>query len=155
MTWQVERALGTDYEELVRLLVLNRLPAEGLRDHISTTFVAREAGEIVGSAALEIYADGALLRSVAVRPGRQRQGLGQELTSGAIRVAEELHVPAVYLLTTTAEKFFPKFGFEQIARAEVPSGVRQSVEFTSACPASATVMRKVLSGPAGRPTQSS
>jgi amino-acid N-acetyltransferase len=47
-------------------------------------------------------------------------------------------------LTTTAEHFFPKFGFERIARADVPSSVQRSVEFTSVCPASATVMRKPL-----------
>ena len=55
---------------------------------------------------------------------------------------------AVYLLTTTAERFFPRFGFEQITRADVPATVQESVEFKSACPASAIVMRKHLRGPA-------
>jgi amino-acid N-acetyltransferase len=50
----------------------------------------------------------------------------------------------VFLLTTTAERFFPKFGFEQIARDEVPASVKASVEFRSACCASAIVMRKQL-----------
>ena len=50
----------------------------------------------------------------------------------------------VFLLTTTAERFFPKFGFEQIARDDVPPSVQASVEFRSACPASAIVMRKRL-----------
>jgi amino-acid N-acetyltransferase len=50
----------------------------------------------------------------------------------------------VFLLTTTAERFFPKFGFEQIDREQVPASVQQSVEFQSACPASAIVMRKLL-----------
>jgi amino-acid N-acetyltransferase len=50
----------------------------------------------------------------------------------------------VFLLTTTAEKFFPRFGFEQIAREDVPPSVQASVEFTSACPTSAIVMRKRL-----------
>jgi len=48
------------------------------------------------------------------------------------------------LLTTTAADFFPKFGFEPIARADVPASVQSSIEFTSACPATATVMRKTL-----------
>jgi amino-acid N-acetyltransferase len=47
-------------------------------------------------------------------------------------------------LTTTAERFFPKFGFEPIDREQVPPSVRESVEFQSACPASAIVMRKRL-----------
>ena len=53
-------------------------------------------------------------------------------------------MPALYLLTTTAERYFPKFGFERIERAEVPLSVQTSIEFTSACPSSATVMRKQL-----------
>jgi amino-acid N-acetyltransferase len=47
----------------------------------------------------------------------------------------------LYLLTTTAEEFFPRFGFERIGREEVPAAVRESVEFRESCPASATVMR--------------
>ena len=47
-------------------------------------------------------------------------------------------------LTTTAERFFPKFGFEGIARSDVPPSVQASIEFTSACPSSAMVMRKTL-----------
>jgi len=47
-------------------------------------------------------------------------------------------------LTTTAEGFFPKFGFERIPRADVPARVQESVEFVSACPASAVVMRNTL-----------
>ena len=106
--------------------------------------VARDRGRVVGSAALELYPDGALLRSVAVSREEQGRGLGHQLTDAAIRLAQDVGAPAIYLLTTTAEGFFPKFGFERIARAEVPASVRTSVEFTSACPSTATVMRKSL-----------
>ena len=81
---------------------------------------------------------------MAVAPELQGHGIGRELTDAAIRLADDLHLPAIYLLTTTAERFFPKFGFERIARADVPASVQASVEFTSACPSSATVMRKSL-----------
>ena len=129
---------------MLRLLEQNHLPLDGLREHLATTLVARQNGQIIGSAALEVYADGALLRSVAVAPEAQGQGLGRELTDAAIRMAEALRVPAIYLLTTTAERYFPKFGFERIARTDVPVTVQTSVEFTSVCPSSAAVMRKPL-----------
>ena len=106
--------------------------------------VTRRDGRVVGSAALEVYEDGALLRSVAVDASRRGAGLGSELTAAAIRLAEALRAPALYLLTTTADGYFPKFGFESISRAEVPPAVQTSVEFVSACPASAIVMRKRL-----------
>jgi N-acetylglutamate synthase-like GNAT family acetyltransferase len=50
-------------------------------------------------------------------------------------------MPAVYLLTTTAESYFPRFGFVTVPRAAVPEGVRTSIEFRSACPSTATAMR--------------
>lgn len=140
----IENAASGDAEAILSLLDRTGLPRDGLVDHLATTLVARRGHEIVGSAALEVYADGALLRSVAVDPGEQGTGLGRRLTEAATAKARALGVPAVYLLTTTAERFFPKFGFTPIDRRDVPVSVRQSVEFTSACPASAVVMRKRL-----------
>jgi amino-acid N-acetyltransferase len=144
MGTQIDRARPEDTPAVLGLLERNHLPGEGLTDWIATTLVARENGAIIGSAALEMYPDGALLRSVAVAPEAQRQGLGHELTTAAIRLADSLNAPALYLLTTTAEHFFPKFGFERIARTDVPATVQASIEFTSACPSTATVMRKTL-----------
>ena len=113
-------------------------------EHLATTLVVRQNGRVIGSAALEVYPDGALLRSVAVAPEAQGQGLGHDLTHAAIRMARAVDAPAIYLLTTTAERYFPKFGFERIARTDVPPAVQTSIEFTSACPSTAAVMRKPL-----------
>ncbi len=145
MPTQITLAEAADAEAIFTLVAGQHLPLDGLREHLATTLVAHEGAPVVGSAALEFYADGALLRSVAVAAGRQGHGLGSELTRAALTLAEQRHAPAVYLLTTTAERFFPKFGFERIQRDEVPPGVKTSVEFTSACPSSAVVMRKELS----------
>jgi amino-acid N-acetyltransferase len=141
---RIEPAGPADANAIVRLLQQHHLPLDGLRDHLATTLVARRDDQIVGSAALEIHAEGALLRSVAVIPQGQSQGLGRAVTEAAIRLAQDLQVPAIYLLTTTAERYFPKFGFERIERADVPPTVQTSLEFTSACPSTATVMRKLL-----------
>ena len=144
MQSHIEPARPEDLDGVLGLLTENRLPLDGLREHLATTLVARQDGRIVGSAALEMYPNGALLRSVAVAPALQRHRLGRDLTDAAIRLAEARRVPAIYLLTTTADQYFPKFGFERIARSDVPADVQMSVEFTSACPSSATVMRKRL-----------
>jgi amino-acid N-acetyltransferase len=141
---EIDRATPADAEAVFRLLEDNHLPLDGLSEHLATTIVAREGGRIVGSAALEVYGEGALLRSVAVAPALQRHGLGHELTNAAFQLARTVGAPAVYLLTTTAERYFPRFGFERIDRTQVPETVKASVEFTSACPSSATVMRKLL-----------
>jgi amino-acid N-acetyltransferase len=50
----------------------------------------------------------------------------------------------LYLLTTTAEKYFPGFGFDQTPREAVPVEVQQTAEFKEICPSSATVMHRAL-----------
>lgn len=140
----IEKATGADASSILDLLARSSLPVDGVLDHLDTALVARADGRVIGSAALEIYADGALLRSVAVDAGFRGSGLGQQLTQAALTLADSLGVPAVYLLTTTAQGFFPRFAFRPIERADVPATVQQSVEFQSACPASAVVMRRRL-----------
>ena len=144
MTNAIEPAKAGDLDAILQLLRDNALPIDGLSNHLSNTLVARHGDRVVGSAALEVYGDGALLRSVAVAPELQRSGLGRALTDAAIDLARRRRIPALFLLTTTADGYFPRFGFERIDRAQVPGSVQESVEFQSACPASATVMRKVL-----------
>lgn len=141
---RIDRATHADAGELLALMQRAHLPTEGLSSHLDAAFVAREGDRVVGSAALELYADGGLLRSVAVDAECRGAGLGARLTSAAIDDARQRRLPALYLLTTTAESFFPRFGFERITRDEVPASVRQSIEFRGACPSSAIVMRKRL-----------
>jgi N-acetylglutamate synthase-like GNAT family acetyltransferase len=144
----IETARPDDVDAVLRLLDENGLPRDGWRDHLDTTVVARRRGEVVGVAALEIYKDGALMRSVAVSPALHRQGLGHRLTEAVLQLARDRAAPHAYLLTTTAGEFFPKFGFDRVERTDVPASVQASIEFRSACPSSAVVMRKVLQ-PAG------
>jgi N-acetylglutamate synthase-like GNAT family acetyltransferase len=56
----IEPARPADAEAVLALIVQNGLPVDGLRAHLETTLVAREDGRIVGTAALELYADGTL-----------------------------------------------------------------------------------------------
>jgi arsenate reductase (thioredoxin) len=140
----IEAASDRDLAEVRTLLERHNLPLEGVDEHMGTTVVARDGSQVVGTAAVELYADGALLRSVAVDPAQQSRGLGHRLTEAALHLARTHGADTVFLLTTTAERYFPRFGFEQITRADVPASVQASVEFQSACPASAVVMRKRL-----------
>jgi len=138
----IQPAEPRDLPAVRRLLETQHLPLDGIDAHVSTMVVAKQGSEVVGAAAVELYADGALLRSVVVDPRIQGQGLGHRLSEAALSIAAGRGTRTAFLLTTTAEKFFPKLGFEQIVRDEVPASVRASIEFQSACPASAVVMRK-------------
>jgi amino-acid N-acetyltransferase len=125
---------------VLALLSRGDLPHAGLAEHFDAALVACDGEVVVGSAALELYGEAALLRSVAVAEGQRGQGLGRQLTRAALDLARAQGVRRVYLLTTTAEGYFPSFGFAPIARAEVEPAVQISAEFTDACPASAAVL---------------
>ena len=144
MSAVIRHANETDVSAIEALLRDNALPIDGVRDRLRTTLVAKADGRVIGTAALEVFADGALLRSVAVSASQRNSGAGARLVQALLELASERDLRAVYLLTTTAESYFPRFGFRRVSREVVPPGVRQSVEFTSACPASATVMRRDL-----------
>jgi amino-acid N-acetyltransferase len=142
MKAHIERAAARDASDVLRLVEENQLTTDGLLDHLATILVARLDHRIVGTAALEIHNDGALLRSVAVSSAVRGRGLGAALVESALHVAEELSVREVYLLTFTAENYFQRLGFELLDRGDVPDAVRTSVQFTHACPSTALVMRK-------------
>jgi amino-acid N-acetyltransferase len=133
-----------DLVAVAKLLERQGLPLDGLEALSTTMVVAKGSGEVVGAAAVELYEDGALLRSVVVSPSVQGQGLGHLLTEAALNIARTHGARTAFLLTTTAARFFPKLGFTEISREDVPVSVQASVEFQSACPASATAMRKRL-----------
>jgi len=140
----IQVAEAGDLPAVRRLLETQHLPLDGIDEHVSTMVVAKKGSEVVGAATVELYADGALLRSVVVDPRARGQGLGHRLSDAALSIAKDRGTRTAFLLTTTAEKFFPKLGFEQIVRDDVPASVQASIEFQSACPASAVVMRKRL-----------
>ncbi len=144
MTHAITPAAPADLPAILELLAASKLPRAGIEDHVASTLVARADSDVVGSAALELYGSAALLRSVAVATRLRGRGLGAALTVAALDLARRSGVRTVYLLTETAGRFFPKFGFTAITRAQVDPVVLESPEFTTACPKSALVMVKQL-----------
>jgi amino-acid N-acetyltransferase len=141
---ELRAATSADLPEIERLLTDAHLPVDGVAGSLTTFIVAEHAGTLVGAAGLELCGNDALLRSVVVAPAWQSRGLGRALVSRAIADAEARRLQALYLLTTTAEHYFPAFGFERTTRDAVPADVRATAEFQTACPASAIVMCKTL-----------
>src|SRR4051812_3984784 len=121
---ELRSARPSDLPAIERLLTSSQLPIVGVADALRGFIVAESEGTIVGSAALEVCRDNALLRSVAVAPEWRSRGLGRALVTRVIADAEARGLRALYLLTTTAEHYFPSLGFHQIARDEVPQEVR-------------------------------
>ena len=144
---EIRRPTENDLPAIERLLTASSLPLEGVREALPS-FVLAEVGDTpVGVAGLEVCCDNALLRSVAVDPAWRSHGIARTLVTWVIADAESRGIHALYLLTTSAERYFPGFGFREITRDEVPDDVRATAEFQSACPASATVMTRPIAQP--------
>jgi amino-acid N-acetyltransferase len=126
MTLTIERATPQDYASVVALLHENHLPDAGLRDHFATALVLRDGDAVWGSAALEVYGDAALLRSVAVSSALRGQGWGRRLTEAAVAQGQAQGVRQLYLLTETAPDFFAHLGFVPITREAAADSVRHS-----------------------------
>jgi amino-acid N-acetyltransferase len=150
----LRRADQGDRAHVLALLEGADLPTEGVAEHFDAFIVAESASRIVGAAGLELHGSDALLRSLVVTPAIRGTGLGSALTRRALVHARELGVGTVYLLTTTADAFFPRFGFERIGWDLVPANVQESCEFRGACPSSAVAMRgRLVTGVAADPSQ--
>jgi len=142
---RIEPASERDLPEVRALLEENRLPLEGVEDCLGGMRVARSEGRVVGLAALEIHGSDGLLRSVAVDRDGRGAGLGARLVADVKDLARSRGLRRLYLLTETAEGFFRRLGFAVLDRREAPEGIRESVEFASACPATAVLMAASVS----------
>jgi amino-acid N-acetyltransferase len=93
---------------------------ENLRDY----FVFEEdGGELAGSAAIHImWEDLAEVRSLAVREGKMRRGVGTQLVESCISEAIMLGIDRVFALTYKPE-FFEKLGFHTVDKSELPQKI--------------------------------
>lgn len=133
-------ATPADLPGVLALLEQAGLPKDGLSEGLVHLCLAEVEGELAGVAGLERYGTSALLRSVAVSPTQRGRKVAQRLVDRLLEEARSDQIHDVYLRTTTAENYFPKFGFAPVPVAEVPDRVKTSAEFRGACPESAACM---------------
>ena len=143
----VEPFAEADKKDILRLLSEENLPTEDLNIRTLENFlVAREGnGATVGAVGVEVRLDAGLLRSLVVHPSYRGKGLGKQLTNEIEAYARGMGVKTLFLLTMTAADFFPRLGYRQTQRSNVPQLIAETFEFKSACPVSAVCLRKELS----------
>ena len=145
----VRPATADDRGAVEMLLRQAGLPLDGLEEQFGERYaVAESSGRIVGAEGIERYGTSGLLRSAVVDATWRGCGVGDRLTSDRLAWARRSGLHDVWLLTTTAAAYFPRFGFVPADRATASPALQRSREFASACPASATAMRLVLDDPA-------
>ncbi|MDQ7027414.1 MAG: GNAT family N-acetyltransferase [Anaerolineae bacterium] len=83
-----------------------------LEDLVDTLFIAEMDGELVGTAALEIYSKKlAELRSLAVSPKAQGNGVGKKLVAACVELGEERGIFEIMAISHE-EAFFKACGFD-------------------------------------------
>ena len=139
---RIRNANDSDISTVESLLTDSDLPIDGVRENFSSFVVAEDEAGIAGAIGLEKFGAIALLRSAVVAPEYRGSGIGRRLVEQLLEHAEEAGIEELYLLTTTAENYFPRFGFTRTTRAAVPDAVKTSAEFRGACPDTAVVMTR-------------
>lgn len=138
-----------DFPDICALLTAARWPTAGVSENLETCFVCELGGSAVAVGSVEIRGSFALLRSLAVAPEHQGQGVGSLICDGLEAEAVSRGVTHFYLLTETAEKFFSQRGYVSVPRAEVPPEIASSDQFSLICPATAALMARAAQGDAG------
>ncbi len=136
----IQVANPTDRSAIIHLLDSLRLPTVDLPLVLDDFVVARQQETVIGSCGLAIYGSLALLRSLAVAPGKQGQGLGHALLQATLDLAKARGIKRVYLITNTAAGFFEKRGFSSEERSQVPADIQKTAQFSSICPSSAAIL---------------
>jgi amino-acid N-acetyltransferase len=127
------------------LLEAQGLPVSDITDeHLEQFFFIGSDGSLTGLVGVQIYGTDALLRSLVVAQAARTQGVGASLVQHAEDHAASHDVDAMYLLTTTAERFFERRGYRRVDRIQAPRAIQSTPEFASLCPESSAFMIKRL-----------
>jgi amino-acid N-acetyltransferase len=141
---KIEFANTIDETDIKQLLAQSDLPHEDITPaHLSHFLVARENDQLIGVIGVEWLKEVALVRSLAVSTNHRRQGIAGQLVD-RIEAQAINQVTALYLLTTTAENYFARRGYEIADRATAPATLQTTAEFQSICPATAICMKKIM-----------
>ena len=141
----IRKAAQQDIEPVKTLLAESDLYNADIDGDAGQFFlIAREEEWLIGSVALEVAGEAALLRSLAVRPEYRRKGVATKLVGAIESQAKSQRVMSLYLLTLTAADFFTARGYKHTDRAQAPVALQATTEFKSICPASAVCMKKKI-----------
>jgi amino-acid N-acetyltransferase len=117
------------------------LPTGDLKaKHLEQFVVCRVGGQLAGAIGLEVLGSLGLLRSLAVAPEFRGRRLAHALWTRLQDEAPRRGIRQLYLLTTTADGLFSRWGFRRVGRDVVPDAVRATAEYSALCPSDAAVM---------------
>lgn len=132
--------------EFIAALQASRLVTDDVEEAGRTFFQYQTLGRTtVGFGGYELYEQDVLVRSLLIDSKRRARGIGGSALALLLRRAWDDGARRAWLFSETAANFFEtKAGFKPIARSVAPDVIRDSRQATSLCPASATLMTRVI-----------
>ena len=144
MNLKVLQSKPSDLKQIKSFLKKMNLPLEGLEDQFHNYFIIKDNLNVIGSIGLEIYEKYGLLRSLAVHPDFRYNNISKKLVNSVLKLGRKNNLQDIYLLTESARDYFIKHKFIEIKRNLAPKEKKNSIEFSRACPDSATLMKLIL-----------
>lgn len=123
---------------------LGHIPWKHLPGPHCQFFGIREGGTLAAVAGIEMLPPVGLLRSLAVAPAYRGRGMARLMVAHMESFAARHGVESLFLLTTTAESFFLRLGYEPVQRDSAPPAIRGTRQFSELCPGSSAFLAKHL-----------
>jgi amino-acid N-acetyltransferase len=141
----LDKAGADEAPAIQALLAACGLPTSDLTPALLENFlVQREGSGLIAVGGLEWAGGDVLLRSVAVARTVRGGGAGKAMVAALEDRARRCGARAIYLLTTTADRYFTRLGYQHVPREAAPNAIRQTAQFSGLCPSSSAFMKKVL-----------
>lgn len=142
MILKIRQAEKQDLHAIKSILTENQLPTSDIESNLIRFFIALSDNRIIGTIGIEYSGSIALLRSLAVKEDFKNRKTGEKLLKHLLDFCKNRAIEEVYLLTTTANGYFSRFGFQMVDRSAVPDVIQQTSEFSDICPKTAIIMLK-------------
>lgn len=140
----IEKATQSDLPAIRQWLQANELCEEDIGNAPLQLYKGIMDGNWITVGDIERYGSCGLLRSIVVKDHQRSKGVGREFTQKLMEKASEEGIRELFLLTTTADGFFIRLGFEKTERESATEALQQSYEFRQFCPSTAVCMKKKL-----------
>ncbi len=140
-------ATAADQTHAQRLLMMGGLSGQRVAAHVGKSFIAEASDEVMAAISLEYFGGDALLRWVYVDPAWRGQGVATNIVEHVLTSAVLDAIDAVYVLSGATERFFARFGFVRVQRADLPFTIARAMEGASGYSDSGTSMHLRLSEP--------
>lgn len=140
-------ATAADAARVAELLGETGVHSVGVGPGISAFVIADSPAGPIATIALEIFGGDALIGSVCVHPSWRAQGVGTALVEHVLTEAAMEAVDSVYVLSSSVDRFFARFGFVRISWSEMPFTITRALSQRGAAVPGATAMHLLLADP--------